>query len=60
LTNDTVISFEEGIFGPSLLLDIRQRIFVVFTDVSGQPIGFVFKGIAFQEECQATGGYDIL
>lgn len=38
-------------------LDIKLRIFIVCTDVSGQPIGFIFKGLAFQEQCRATGGY---
>ena len=37
--------------GPSLFRDVTRRRLVV-TEVSGQPIGPIFKGQAVQEECR--------
>ena len=51
-----LLALKKDSSGRPSFLDIKQRIFVACTDVSGQPIGFIFKGLAFQEECRATGG----
>jgi hypothetical protein len=43
-------SHSEKALNPSLLLEVTQRMLIVFTDVSGQLIDFIFKGqsVTFQ------------
>jgi hypothetical protein len=49
-------SHSEKALSPSLLLEVRQRMLVVFTDVSGQLIDFIFKGqsVIFQNSKYST------
>jgi hypothetical protein len=49
-------SHSEKALSPSLLLDVTQRMLVVFTDVSGQLIYFIFKdqSVIFQNSKYST------